>query len=205
MSQMVALTTIVDGTPIDQRTGSLLWTHFGISGPVVMDASRCWTMAKGEGRQVELRANFLPDLDGESLDRWIKDQQRAAPRRSVTGLLAMQVPARFAETLCRHLGIAPSMLLGRLGRAQRRRLVEGLTKFPLPVVRDRGWNFAEVTAGGVPLNEIDYRTMESRKTPGLFLIGEMLDCDGRIGGFNFQWAWTTGCLAGRSAAKSLDR
>jgi predicted flavoprotein YhiN len=77
--------------------------------------------------------------------------------------------------------------------------VHALTNFLLPVERDRGWNFAEVTAGGVPLQEIDYRTMASRKVPGLYLVGEMLDCDGRIGGFNFQWAWATGYLAGRAA------
>jgi predicted flavoprotein YhiN len=73
----------------------------------------------------------------------------------------------------------------------------------LPVVQHRGWNYAEVTAGGVPLNEVDYRTMESRKCSGLYLAGEILDCDGRIGGFNFQWAWATGFLAGRAAAKAL--
>jgi hypothetical protein len=82
-------------------------------------------------------------------------------------------------------------------------LVQGLNRFALPVERDRGWNFAEATAGGVPLDEVDFRTMESRKVPGLYLIGEMLDCDGRIGGFNFQWAWATGHLAGRSAAAAL--
>ena len=69
------------------------------------------------------------------------------------------------------------------------------------VVQHRGWNYAEVTAGGVPLREIDYRTMQSRKIPGLYLAGEVLDCDGRIGGFNFQWAWSTGYLAGRAAAQ----
>ena len=71
----------------------------------------------------------------------------------------------------------------------------------LPVARSRGWDFAEVTAGGVPLDEIDYRSMRSRRVTGLFLIGEMLDCDGRIGGFNFQWAWATGHLAGRGLSR----
>ena len=66
---------------------------------------------------------------------------------------------------------------------------------------DRGWNYAEVTAGGVPLEEIDYRTMESKLVPGLYVIGEMLDCDGRIGGFNFQWAWATGYIAGCAASE----
>ena len=203
ISHEVELTTIVDGKSRDQRSGSLLWTHFGISGPVVMDASRCWTKARGEDRRVELHACFMPDMNQEAIDRWIQGQRTVSPRRSIGALLATRLPERFAQSFCRHQGIAPTTSLGQLGREQRRRLTEGLARLTLPVLRDRGWNFAEVTAGGVPLKEIDYRTMESRKTPGLYLIGEMLDCDGRIGGFNFQWAWTTGYLAGRSAARSL--
>src|SRR5205085_10519934 len=93
---------------------------------------------------------------------------------------------------------------GQFSRDARRTLAHALTALALPVLRDRGWNYAEVTAGGVPLNEIDFRTMESRKVPGLYLIGEILDCDGRIGGFNFQWAWATGFVAGRAAAASVD-
>src|SRR5438105_2352567 len=72
-----------------------------------------------------------------------------------------------------------------------------------PKRRGSRWNYAEVTAGGVPLAEIDYRTMQSRVVPGLYLIGEMFDCEGRIGGFNFQWAWSTGHVAGKAAARSL--
>jgi predicted flavoprotein YhiN len=82
-------------------------------------------------------------------------------------------------------------------------LARAFTALPLPVVRDRGYLFAEVTAGGVPLNEINASTMASRRCPGLYLCGEILDADGRIGGYNFQWAWSTGRLAGTHAAKSL--
>ena len=95
--------------------------------------------------------------------------------------------------------IDPATPAGQLSRDARRALVHALTALPLPVVQHRGWNYAEVTAGGVPLDEIDYRTMQSRKVPGLYLAGEILDCDGRIGGFNFQWAWATGYLAGTAA------
>jgi predicted flavoprotein YhiN len=82
-------------------------------------------------------------------------------------------------------------------------LVHALTALPLSVVQHRGWNYAEVTAGGIPLSEIDYRTMQSRKIAGLYLAGEILDVDGRIGGFNFQWAWATGYLAGRAAVQKV--
>jgi hypothetical protein len=109
------------------------------------------------------------------------------------------------EALTREAGIEASTAAAQLSREQRRALVHLLTGRWLPVLRDRGWDFAEVTAGGVPLAEVDYRSMESRLVPGLHLVGEMLDCDGRIGGFNFQWAWSTGHLAGRGAAKALAR
>jgi hypothetical protein len=86
--------------------------------------------------------------------------------------------------------------VSQLSRDKRRALAHALTGLPLPVARDRGWNYAEVTAGGVPMNEVDFRTMQSRVVEGLYLVGEILDVDGRIGGFNFQWAWSTGHAAG---------
>jgi predicted Rossmann fold flavoprotein len=203
LSHDVELTTRVDGREADQRTGSLLWTHFGISGPVVMDASRVWTWATNQGLRVDLYGNFLPGRTSEELKAWFLVQATDHSRRSLGRTLALLVPDRFAESLCRYCSCDPQKATAQVSRTDRDRLVNGLTRFRFPVERDRGWNFAEVTAGGVPLEEIDYRTMESKLVPGLYLTGEMLDCDGRIGGFNFQWAWTTGWLAGQSVAKGL--
>ena len=202
VSQEVKLTTQVDGRVVDRRQGSLLWTHFGVSGPVVMDASRFWTKARREGAEVEMRCNVLPDMNREEVERWLKARIDGQPKRAIAKLISDRAPDRFASVLCRFLGIDPSVRSGQVTRTQRQALVQGLTALRLPIERDRGWNYAEVTAGGVPLAEINFRTMESRKVPGLYLIGEMLDCDGRIGGFNFQWAWATGYLAGRSAIAS---
>lgn len=200
ISQEVELTTTVNGHVVDRRTGSLLWTHFGVSGPIVMDASRFWTSASEKNEPVELSVNFLPTLTQESARQWFMEQATAAPRRSLTKCLAHLVTERFAESLCRYLGINGQTAIGQLPRKDRDRLLVGLAKFPLPVQQDRGWNYAEVTAGGVPLEEINFRTMESKLVPGLYLVGEILDCDGRIGGFNFQWAWATGLLAGRAVS-----
>jgi predicted Rossmann fold flavoprotein len=199
VSQEVELITRMDGKVVDKRQGSLLWTHFGISGPVVMDASRFWTKARGEGAEAEMWCNVFPGMNREEVERWLKDRIGGQPKRAIAKLIADRVPDRFASVLCRFLGIDPSVPSGQVTRKQRQVLIQGLTNLLLPIERDRGWNYAEVTAGGVPLAEINFRTMESRKVPGLYLIGEMLDCDGRIGGFNFQWAWATGYLAGRSA------
>ncbi len=203
LSQDVELTALVDGREVDRRIGSLLWTHFGISGPVVMDASRFWTLAKNRSAQVDLYGNFVPSMTSEELKEWFVSQSAEHPRRSLTRTLSMLIPDRFAESLCRHCSCNPLELMTQVTRRDRERVLSTLTRFRFPIERDRGWNFAEVTAGGVPLEEINYRTMESKLISGLYLIGEMLDCDGRIGGFNFQWAWTTGRLAGQSAAKSL--
>ena len=95
-------------------------------------------------------------------------------------------------------GFPTDRVLAALTRDERRRLVHALVEWPLPVVDTRGYNYAEVTAGGVDLDEIDPATMESRVCPGLFLVGEILDVDGRIGGFNFQWAWASGRGGGRA-------
>ena len=199
VSQEVELATRVNGRVVDRRRGSLLWTHFGISGPVVMDASRFWTKARGEGAEVEMRCNVLPDMNREEAERWLKAQIAGQPKRAIAKLVSGHAPDRFASVLCRFLGVDPSVPSGQVTREQRQALIQGLTGLLLPIERDRGWNYAEVTAGGVPLDEVNFRTMESRKVPGLYVIGEMLDCDGRIGGFNFQWAWATGYLSGRGA------
>jgi predicted Rossmann fold flavoprotein len=131
------------------------------------------------------------------------DQAAGTPRRSLTKTLAQLVPERFAEALCLHIESDPQNAIAQLPRKDRDRLIEAITKFRFPVERDRGWNYAEVTAGGVPLEEVNFRTMESKLVQGLYLIGEILDCDGRIGGFNFQWAWATGLLAGRAVSASV--
>lgn len=93
------------------------------------------------------------------------------------------------------------MQVGNLPRASRRALVRALTEWPLPVIDSRGYTYAEATAGGVALAEIDPSTMASRRCPGLYLVGEVLDVDGRLGGFNFQWAWASAFVAGSALAR----
>jgi predicted flavoprotein YhiN len=203
LSQVVDLSTYVEGRRTDRRRGSLLWTHFGISGPVVLDASRHWIAARMAGQPVELRCRFFPGWDREHLEEWLIARIRSAPRRSVVRILSERLPERFVRAHLDAQGIAGTQLLGDLKREVRRELAASLTDFVLPVTGERGWEYAEVTAGGIPLHEVDYRTMASRKADGLFLAGEILDCDGRIGGFNFQWAWATGHLAGRAAARGV--
>lgn len=203
VSHPAELTTIAGGRRVDRRAGSLLWTHVGASGPVVMDASRHWVIAAAEGRAPELRLSVYPGDELDAVDRRLASAAHGRAKLSLARLVGEQVPERAATTLVRLAGIEPATPIARLTREDRRRVAHALAATPLPIERPRGWNYAEVTAGGVPLAEIDYRTMASRVVAGLYLIGEMLDCDGRIGGFNFQWAWATGHLAGRAVARAL--
>ena len=110
------------------------------------------------------------------------------------------MPERLARTLCEVAAVDPAAILRQLTREQRKALARAACALPLHVEGDRGFTYAEVTMGGVPLAEVKLDTMESRVCPGLHLAGEILDVDGRIGGFNFQWAWASGFVAGGAAA-----
>jgi hypothetical protein len=212
----------------------MLWTHWGVSGPVVLDASRVWTVNRGEGRSVRVEASLIPGTEAQEAERWLIRAAERGPRRGVVSVLTERLPRRVAEEAARRaaakgagVGVRAArgvgdaqergiedgeergacggeVEMGRVTRELRRALVGQLTAMELPIAGDRGWNHAEVTAGGVPMAEVDYRTMESRIVGGLHLAGEMLDVDGRIGGFNFQWAWATGRAAGIAARKMLE-
>jgi predicted Rossmann fold flavoprotein len=198
------ITIWIDGAVATRLSGALLWTHFGISGPVVLNASRHWARARLEERRVRLTLNLFPPDTFEDVDaRWVA-ASTTRPRVSVRTLLAADVPDAVALAILSVLGIRADRTAGELTRDDRRRLVHALTEWPLPVTDTRGYNYAEVTSGGVELTEIDPATMESRVCPGLYLVGEILDVDGRIGGFNFQWAWSSAHLAGRALGAALS-
>ncbi|MDT3778313.1 NAD(P)/FAD-dependent oxidoreductase [Nitrospira sp. MA-1] len=204
ISHDVTLTTTVAGKTIDRRTGSLLWTHFGISGPVVLDTSRVWVRAAAQGEDVRLHLDCFPQPSNQDVEKWLIQAASLAGRKLVPTLLAERLPTRVATMLADIQQPALSDTpVNLLSKEARRNLVQTLTNLGLPIIGSRGWNFAEVTAGGVPLEEISPHSMGSRHMPGLYVIGEMLDCDGRIGGFNFQWAWATGYVTGCHAALDI--
>jgi predicted Rossmann fold flavoprotein len=178
------------GRVLQRHRGSMLFTHFGLSGPVVLDISRHWIA----NQPATLSANFLPSDTFESVDASLIAAAKRNPHATIGSVV--RLPDRLLAQL------APETTLGRLSKDDRRRIGRDLVDYTLPVIRDRGFEYAEVTAGGVPLDEVNVGTMESRICPNLYLCGEILDVDGRIGGFNFQWAWASGRLAGISASRA---
>jgi hypothetical protein len=177
-------------------TDALLCTHFGISGPVVLDASRHFLDALLDGPGARLVASWLPGETFERVDAALLGLGKRSPGR---WLRERGLPERLADALCGAAGVDGSRAAHALTREARRALALALVETVLPVCGDRGFTHAEVTAGGVPLSELDLDTMESRILPGLHLVGEICDVDGRIGGFNFQWAWASGYVAGCAA------
>jgi predicted Rossmann fold flavoprotein len=189
-------------TPV-HLAGAMLWTHFGVSGPVILNASRHWLRSQLERREPTVTINVVPGETFASMELWLSEQQRIRPRALVRTVVAARVPAAVAEVWTEHAGIETSTTLSHLTREARRQLIHALLEMPLDVRDSRGYNYAEVTAGGISLNEIDPATMESRLRRGLYLIGEMLDVDGRIGGFNFQWAWSSAWVAASAIGRTL--
>lgn len=192
-----------DGRVEARQVGPMLITHHGVSGPAAMDASRHWSVGQATDRPVTLEVSFRPGAAPDVVEREWVEAARTDGGRSVRSLLA-DLPGRLAERLCEAAGVDSGTRLGQLGKRARRELLQRVTRLRLPVVRTRGFSHAEVTAGGVPLDEVDLKTMASRRTPDLYLVGELLDVDGRIGGFNFQWAWATGHVAGTAVATVPD-
>ena len=203
VAQNVRLEIRGDRRIITRIHGSMLWTHFGVSGPAALDASRHFLRARLEGHAPTVTANLAPALTFDALeDRWISIARRQ-PGLSVQTVLGSIVPSSVAAALGEEIGIAPQHVLADLTREDRRRLNHALLECPLPVRDSRGYSYAEVTAGGVELSEVNPASMESRRCPRLFLVGEILDVDGRLGGFNFQWAWSSASVAAVAIAASL--
>ncbi|HBR1993750.1 TPA: NAD(P)/FAD-dependent oxidoreductase [Klebsiella quasipneumoniae subsp. similipneumoniae] len=160
---------------------NLLFTHRGLSGPAVLQISSYWQ--PGEFVTV----NLLPDCN---LEEFLNEQRGAHPNQSLKNTLAMQLPKRLVECL-QQLGQIPDVTLKQLNVRDQQALVETLTAWRVQPNGTEGYRTAEVTLGGVDTNELSSRTMEARKAPGLFFIGEVMDVTGWLGGYNFQWAWSS--------------
>lgn len=190
----------VPGTSLREQ-GALLVTHQGVSGPAVLRLS-AWGARELHDRQYRfpLHMNWLPHLNRQGIQEKLEAVRAHQPARLVANTTIQPLPARLWERLVAAAGIPQEMRWAGLSRTLQQRLAESLTRTELQVT-GKSLNKEEfVTCGGVRLNEVDFRTMESRLCPGLYFAGELLDIDGITGGFNFQAAWTTGWIAGRSLA-----
>jgi predicted Rossmann fold flavoprotein len=179
------------------RRGSLLFAHFGLSGPVILDVSR---VVSGHPNPQSLRLEFdlLPAVREPELDEELRREALASGKKQLAVVLAAHLPRRLCDTLLPLAGLPVERKAAALSKVERSRLVQCVKRLSVPVAGTLGFEKAEVTAGGIELREIDSKTMQSKRVPDLLIAGEVLDLDGPIGGYNFQAAWSTGWLAGSS-------
>lgn len=194
----VALRAEVKGKKRFEEQGEMLFTHFGISGPLTLSMSS--HIADDAPESVRITLDMKPALSIEQLEARLQREFDANPRKHVAGILPLLLPARMADIFPALCAVNGETLCAQVSRADRRKIAETLKKIPLTVKSTRPIDEAIITRGGVPVSEVSPRDMMSKKRPGLFFAGEVLDVDGHTGGFNLQIAFSTGALAGKSAA-----
>jgi len=182
--------------------GAIIFTEDGIGGPVVLDMSRYLTdYLHSLGTPIVISLDLAPQVKEAELERKITESMAANPKKKVVNVLAEFVPRRLSALLCGQAGCGEGITAGHLKKDVRKKLLRLFKALPLSVVGTRPIEEAMVTRGGVSINEIKPKTMESKICPGLFFAGEVLDADGPCGGYNLQMCWSTGALAGRKAAE----
>jgi predicted Rossmann fold flavoprotein len=184
------------GRTLAERRGSLLFAHFGLSGPVVLDVSRM-VSGHAEPRSLALECDFLPAMSDDALVHWLREQASNAGKKQLANLMETHLPRRLCEALLAEANLSPQTKLAELGQRGWNAVAAAFKRQTIRIEGTLGFKKAEVTAGGVALAEINSSTLESKLVPNLYLAGEILDLDGPIGGYNFQAAWSTGTLAGR--------
>ena len=191
------------GVRTTDTQGGFLFTHRGYSGPSVLDISHLITTRSTGSAGSTGSPNSAGSIRAQwsALDAAAWEHEFEAPSSLISTIVARHVPARLGEQLMIESGVPTDRRTSNLRRSERTTLIQRLTSYVLPISGDEGYKKAEVTGGGVSLDEVDSRTLESRRCQGLYLCGEILDVFGPIGGHNFAWAWATGRAAGLAAAK----
>jgi predicted Rossmann fold flavoprotein len=186
-----------------ERRGSLLFAHFGLSGPVILDVSRV-VSGHATPTTLTLELDLLPCVPESDLDAHLQREAINSAKKQLAGILQAVLPRRLADIVLEQTGLPVDRKAAGLTRKDRSQIVQHVKHMRVPVTGTLGFGRAEVTAGGVTLDEVDSRTLQSKLCPELFIAGEVLDLDGPIGGYNFQAAFSTGWLAGAAAAESVS-
>lgn len=195
-------TVYADGKKIGAEFGEMLFTHFGVSGPIILSLSKCVAEAIAAGAQdIELHIDLKPALDKDKLDARLQRDFVQYSRKQMANGMKDLLPQRLIAPVLDEAFIDEEKFVNQLSRAERQRLVDVLKAFVVPITGTRPLAEAIVTAGGVSLKEIDPKTMESKLVKGLFIAGEVMDIDGYTGGYNLQAAFSTGYAAGTFAAQ----
>lgn len=182
---------------LDSLQGEMLFTHNGVSGPIILTLSRLVSTEKGP---LKLGINLKPALNPKQLEEGLMRDWSQASRQQLGNALKSRMPARLVPHILKAADVSPERMVAEITREERKRLVRVLQRWEMPIEGTLGIELAIVTAGGVDTRELDPKTLESKSIKGLYWVGEVVDVDGVTGGYNLQAAWSMGMLAGRTAA-----
>ena len=196
----VAITIEREGKKLYTDFGEMLFTHFGVSGPMILSASASIKPAyfKDFAHEMKLKIDLKPALDKEQLDKRILKDFEEAKNKQYKNSIQKLLPSKMIPIIIRLSGIDPDKQVNEITKEERARLVDLLKGLPMTIIGLRGWNEAIITKGGVSVKQVNPSTMESKLVNGLYFAGELLDLDAMTGGYNLQIAWSTGYLAGNS-------
>ncbi|MGZ6226088.1 MAG: NAD(P)/FAD-dependent oxidoreductase [Syntrophales bacterium] len=197
----ISLSVFVDGKKKASEKGDILFTHFGVSGPTVLILSGIVIDALAAGSPVALSLQLRPAKSAQELDPLLQREFESSGPKTLSQYLRQALPKSFALLFERRCAVEPGKRCSQISREERKRIVLCFKDFRINITKPRPIEEATITRGGVSLEEINPRTMESRRVQGLFFCGEMMDVDGTTGGYNLQAAFSTGYLAGESAAQ----
>jgi hypothetical protein len=194
----VGVTACLNEKPMMQDRGSFLFTHFGLSGPVILNVSKALN-SLSNFKNSSLKLDFLPSVKETDLEAKLQSFASTDGKKLLSVALGELLPRRLLEGLFSQIGFSPERKCAGISKDERKAIVVSIKSKSVNITGTLGYAKAEVTTGGVSLDEVNSKTMESKLKKGLYLAGEILDLDGPIGGFNFQAAWSTGFLAGSQA------
>jgi hypothetical protein len=191
----------VGGEIVAQSEGDLLFTHFGVSGPVILNISKyCVEQLRADNHPI-LSLDLIPEYSAEQIEKKLLEHYKISGKKQISSIVGEYIPSRMAQALLEQLQIDSTKRINQITAEERRKIIQGLKGLEIAIIGHRGFAEAQVSAGGVNLKEIDPRTMQSRLIKGLYFCGEVLDIDGDTGGFNLQAAFSTGYVAGSECAK----
>jgi len=199
---MATVALVVDEIPVKSAYGELLFTDYGLSGPPILDVSRTAAQGiKNHKKKIEIHGDLVPLLDRDKLDQMLLKRIESMSYKVLEDFFVGLLPKQMIVPLIKDCGMSPRDKGAQITSKQREMIVNWLKAFKLNITGTRQWNQSQVTAGGVDCREVDGTRLTCKKYPNVILCGEMLDMDGDCGGFNLQWAWSSGYVAGISAGK----
>ncbi len=197
----------LDGDIVAAEQGELQITDYGLSGIVIFQFSRLASKALADRRKVRVLLDFKPDMPMESLADYLYGRFRGICHSEKTYLQCLDgfLPDKLIPAVLKQAGIAGEEQCHLCSGRQAASLAQALKSYGVAITGTKSFDFAQTTAGGIPVSEINARTMESRLVKGLYFAGEMIDVDAKCGGYNLQWAWASGYVAGKSAGASAGK